>query len=77
MPNLEKQIYLNKILDMHINYPIEQLFQGFCEDIIFVYKVILKLAPNDAPDYDIYAKIFESAKLKLEGLIKQSLAKYD
>ena len=55
---------------MHNDFPNEELFKGFSDEIVFIFKAIKNLTYNDIPDYDIYIKLLESAIQKEEKLKK-------
>ena len=62
---------------MHKNYSIEKLLCGFCEELIFIFKTIIRLSPSDIPDYDMYIKILKFDATKLKGANTESTIKYE
>ena len=50
---------------------------SFCEELIFIFKTIIKLYPSDIPDYDIYIKILKFAAFKLKGAKTESTIKHE
>ena len=75
--NLEKHKYIKEVLKMHDHFPKEELFKGFFDEIVFIFKAIKNLTYNDIPDYDIYIKLLESAIQKEEKLRGFNKSKYD
>jgi hypothetical protein len=73
----DKVYYVGEILKMHTNLPKELLFKGFSEEVIFVYKTICNLKPGDKPDYEMYIKLLNFAKLKIIKAKKIKLFQFD
>lgn len=70
LPWIKNQIenkiqYLYEILNIRKKIEPRDILKGFGEEIIFLYKTIKMLSPNDKPDYDIYINILKMAKGKI------------
>ncbi len=60
----DKYKYINNILQKRKEVPIKEMFAGFTEEVIFIYKSILNLSLNEKPNYEIYVQILEQALYK-------------
>ena len=75
--NLEKHEYIKEVLKLHKSLAVEELFEGFSAEVIFIFKAIKNLSYNDIPDYDIYIKLLESLAQKAEKNKKSNENKFD
>ena len=75
--SLEKNEYIKEVLKLHKSLSVDELFEGFSTEIIFIFKTIKNLSYNDIPDYDIYIQLLESLAQKAEKNKKSNENKYD
>ena len=62
----DKNSYMRDILKIRQNLSIEDLFSGFSEEMIFIYKPIINLSYYEKPNYDIYIQIMDTYLRKIK-----------
>ena len=74
--NEKKKEFSQKILQMHYSLSLDELFQGFCKEVKFIFKSLSGLNPQDIPEYDIYIENLKFALNRLKQTENKAQIKY-